>query len=74
MSDFQERFNQLIAENHLSVRKCADIVGIPWQTVHSYMRGKVDARAYNVIMIAEAFNVTTDWLLGVSDVRERFYD
>lgn len=74
MSSFNERFNQLMVENHLSVKECAVFVDLPWQTVYSYCQRDIDARAYNLIKIAEAFNVTTDWLLGVSDIRERFYD
>lgn len=74
MSSFNHRVETLRVENHMSIREFADFADIPWQTANSYCRKDVDARAYNLIKIAEAFNVTTDWLLGLSDTRERFYD
>lgn len=69
MSVFRERINLLMKENDMSIRTMAEFADMPWQTINSYCTKDVDARAYNLVKIAMAFGVTTDWLLGITDRR-----
>lgn len=69
---FRERLETLMADTgYNTVRKFGDTTGIPYTTIYNYLRDDIDARAFNLVIISERFNVSTDWLLGLTDIRER---
>ena len=51
-----------------SVPQQADDMGIPYPTFAKYLSGTSECPAKNLVKIAQYYNVTTDYLLGVSDI------
>lgn len=54
-----------------SQKELAHIIGVAQNTFHGYESGKHDPKSDLLIKIAQACNVTVDFLLGYSDVIER---
>ena len=51
-----------------SAREIADTLGITQQTLTGYERGRAEPSCSMLAAIAKHYNVTTDWLLGLSNV------
>ena len=64
---FTERFREL--QRDRSNTEFAEFLGISRQTVGFYCNGDRIPDAMTLKQIAEKCNVSTDWLLGLSDVR-----
>lgn len=58
---FREKFN-------LNQRVVAKRIGIPYQSYQTYEYGKSVPSAEVIVKIADAYNVSTDYLLGRSDM------
>ena len=69
--NFVGRINKLYSESGLSVKDFADKVGISRQTMDFYLNGKRSPSAESLIKISNAFSVSTDWLLAITDVRSQ---
>ena len=67
--DFRYRLNVLFIEQECSVVSFAKKTGITRQAMTNYLTGTNVPDIKRLISIANACNVTTDWLLGLSDVR-----
>lgn len=68
-STFIVNLRMLIESRGLTLRDfCAD-VGIPASTVSRYLNEDREPKFSNVIKIAEYFNVSIDWLVGVTGKR-----
>lgn len=52
----------------LNQKELAKILGISPSTLNGYERGNHDPKSDGLIKIAKACNVTTDFLLGLSDI------
>lgn len=52
----------------LNQKELAEILGISPSTLNGYERGNHDPKSDGLIKIAKACNVTTDFLLGLSDI------
>ena len=52
-----------------SLVKQAEEVGIPYPTFIKYVNGKAECSAENLTKIANHFNVSTDYLLGLTDIK-----
>ena len=63
-----ERLTILINENDMSQREFATFTGITRGAVTSHLDGH-GAGCGKLIKYAQAFNVSVDWLLGLSDAR-----
>lgn len=74
MASFRERFKQLRLQNDLTQQELADKIGIGKMTVSQYERGVRRPDIDTLEIIADFFNVSTDYLLGTSDVTLRFVD
>lgn len=67
-----QRLHQLAVRNGITVKEMAEKCGVPKSSLEGYMRLRgakrpgVDA----VIAIADAMNVSIDWLVGRSDSKE----
>ena len=59
------RIRQLITANNLDVAKFAKAIGTHRTTVNDWLRKQSDIRVGDIIAISEAFEVSTDWLLGM---------
>lgn len=51
----------------LSEKKQAGLMGIPYQTFHKYVNGTAECPIGNLVKISKYYNVTTDYLLGLTD-------
>ncbi|NBI08420.1 XRE family transcriptional regulator [Colidextribacter sp. OB.20] len=70
MSTFSERLKLLRQENRYKQRELAEIFGLKLRGYQSYEYGKAYPTVPGLIQIAKFFDVSTDYLLGLSDKRE----
>ena len=66
---FSERLSELMKEGGLKQQDLANVLEVKRQTVSLYMSGQSMPDAEQLKKIAVFFNVSADWLLGLSDVR-----
>ncbi|OHY29342.1 hypothetical protein BI362_11295 [Streptococcus parauberis] len=64
---FQERLKLLRKDNHLTQKELGLLVGVKQNTYTNWERGTREPDLLTVIKFLEIFNVSTDYLLGVSD-------
>ena len=65
-----DRMLKLLTENHISASKLAKELGFSPATMSDWKRGRTTPKADKLQAIADYFNVSLDWLLGNSDIRE----
>jgi transcriptional regulator with XRE-family HTH domain len=70
-SDFPSRLRKLMDDTQTKQQKLADITGVKRQCVAQWKDGKTKPDIINLQIIANYFDVSTDYLLGLSDVRSR---
>ncbi|MCM1008071.1 MAG: helix-turn-helix domain-containing protein [Ruminococcus flavefaciens] len=68
----KERLELLIEEKKdsdptLSETKQAELIDIPYQTFHKYVKGIAECPIRNLAKIADYYKVSTDYLLGLSE-------
>lgn len=63
------RLKKLRLEKNESLESIAKILNVTLQTISNYENGKREMTPNTIIKLAEYFNVTTDYLLGKSDIR-----
>lgn len=71
---FQKRFELLRKEHGSNNTDFAEFLKMSRQTVGFYLNGDRVPDALNLIKIAEKCNVSADWLLGLSDVKNSDMD
>lgn len=64
-----KRLKELRIENNYSQKEIADMIGIAQVTYSHYELGKRSVSIQNLVKIAKIYNVSTDYLLGLCDVR-----
>jgi transcriptional regulator with XRE-family HTH domain len=69
MNTFADRLRQLRKEKHMSQFALSLDIEIPQCTIADYEQKYRNPRASTICKIADYFHVTTDYLLGRSDVR-----
>ena len=62
---FAERLDELIFDKNIKVIDFAKQAGISKSTVYEYVSGKKVPTLKNLIKMADYFNVSTDYLLGI---------
>jgi transcriptional regulator with XRE-family HTH domain len=68
---FCERILELRKLNNLSQQQLADIVGVSYHAI-SKIENKQRAASIEVVYaIAENLNISSDYLLGLSDIKDR---
>lgn len=70
MDTFKDRITILINENDLTQRDAAAKIGCSKSAVKSWLDGGI-CSGRHLVMISQAFNVSADWLLGLTDERKR---
>lgn len=70
MDTFNDRITILINENDLSQRQAAEKIVCSRSAVKSWLDGGT-CHGRHLIMMSQAFNVSADWLLGLTDERKR---
>ncbi len=63
------RLKKLRLEKNESLESIAKILNVTLQTISNYENGKREMTPNTIIKLAEYFNVSTDYLLGKSDIR-----
>ncbi len=58
-----DRIKLLLKKHHLTQKELAEILGMPFNTLSSIIRGIREPGIKKVILIAKYFNVSLDWLL-----------
>lgn len=67
MNIFAERLKELRIEKGLTQDKLAEETGLSQAALARWENGLRSPAAYALIILAKYFNVTTDYLLGISD-------
>ena len=70
MATFSERLKLLRKENRYTQGALADIFGLKLRGYQDYEYGKTYPTVPGLIQIAKFFDVSTDYLLGLTDKRE----
>lgn len=64
---FPTQLRDLIEANNTTIQAVAEVVGVSRQAVSQYCNGLTQPNADTIIKIAKHFNVSTDYLLGLTD-------
>ena len=71
MSYFALRLKELRKEKNLTQQELADEFSVKLRTYHGYEYGESYPEVAKLLAIADFFDVSLDYLMGRSDVRER---
>ena len=64
-----KRLKELRKENNYSQYEIAELMGIAQVTYSHYELGRRSVSIQNLVKIAQIYDVSTDYLLGLSDVK-----
>ena len=67
-----ERLKELREEKNYIQQYVASELNVVQRTYSKYERGEVEITASTVIKLARLFNVSTDYLLGITNVRREY--
>ena len=70
MSTFEERLTALRTEAGVSQQSLGDMLGVTRWSIHNYEAGKNRPDFNGLLMLADYFDVSLDYLVGRSDRRE----
>ena len=62
-----KRLKELRIENNYSQQEVADLIDITQVTYSHYELGRRSVSIQNLVKIAQIYNVSTDYLLGIND-------
>lgn len=65
-----QRLASLIKENNLSKRALARELNVSAMSISDWTNGKVQPTAENIYLVANYFEVSSDYLLGIDDKYE----
>lgn len=68
---FPSRLSEIMEERGVSQEKLAKALGVKRQTVSLYKTGQSSPNAGQLRKISEFFEISSDWLLGMSDVKSQ---
>ena len=71
---FTQRIELLRTEQGMSKRRFALFVGTSSSVVSWWDKGRNSPSGYMIFQIARAFDVSADWLLGLTDERKKIYE
>ena len=67
MRKFCERLKELRTEKNLSIEKLSKLIDISNATICRWENGLNDIKSDELIIVAQFFEVSTDYLLGLED-------
>ena len=70
MEIFAERIRELRIEHGLSQDQVGKIIGVKRYAVYSYEKGRACPEMKNLVILAKYFDVSIDYLAGLTDKRE----
>lgn len=65
--EFKEILDDFLKENGLSQSEFARKVGVKQGQVSEWLKGKASPSYYNLRAMAQAFNISADYFLGITD-------
>ena len=65
LKNISENISELIEDNHLTVEKFAESVDIAFSEVYRYLRKEYMPKLSNLIKIADTYNYSLDFLIGL---------
>ena len=68
------RIRELREDNDLRQADVSSATGIDQRTLSNYETGKTNPDSYAIIKLAQFFNVTTDYLLGIKHNKQNEID
>lgn len=68
--EFGKRLEQLLEERELTQRQVSNDLHIAATTLNGYVKGNREPDYGTLVRIAEYFEVSTDYLLGVTNIRK----
>jgi len=71
MATFSGRLKELRTAKGETQKQIAEFLGIAERNYRRYEAGDVDPTASNTMLLADYFDVSTDYLLGRSDIPRR---
>ncbi|MBJ8024913.1 helix-turn-helix transcriptional regulator [Bacillus cereus] len=69
MNMFGQRLKDLRREKKLTQQDIADVLGIEKSNISRFESGKQSLSSENIIKTAKYFNVSVDYILGISDYK-----
>lgn len=72
MAEFKERLRDLRMSKHLSQYQLADALKVHHSTISAYETGRRTPRFIDLDSLADYFGVDIDYLLGASDIRNKY--
>lgn len=73
MNGFPERLKQLRLENNLTQEKLGDLLGVKKYSIYTYEKNRSEPDIDGLIILADYFGVSIDYLVGRSDNRNENY-
>lgn len=70
MSLFTERLNQVVTEAGITWTELSKRTGMSTGRISQYKTGLYTPKSDALFIIAEALNISPDWLVGASDTKE----
>jgi transcriptional regulator with XRE-family HTH domain len=67
MADFSERIKELRLENGMTQTDVGNIIGVKRHSVYTYEQGLNYPEVRNLIILADYFKVSLDYLVGRTD-------
>ena len=71
MSVFSERLKQLQNEKKLLKKNIAESIGVTYRHYQRYENDEAEPTLSVVIALCKYLEISSDWLLGLSDIKER---
>ena len=68
---FHEKLKELRQENKVSQKELSEILGVTTRAYRFYESGDREPNIVGLIALADYFDVSLDYLVGRSDVKER---
>ena len=67
MANFSERIKELRRKNGMTQEALGKIIGVGPDSIYIYEKGKAYPEVRNLVILADFFGVSTDYLLGRTD-------
>lgn len=64
---FSSRLTEILKETKISQRRLAREIGVSAMSISDWTKGNVQPTAENIFLIAEYFQTSADYLLGLED-------
>ena len=72
MEVFVTRLQEILEDKDITQRELAKLIGVTEVTISRYVSGERSPRVEIVSKIADILNVTTDYLLGRTDIKNPY--